>query len=473
MDVVSRLLAGALLAALALACTSDEEPPAATATPPAIATVSPTATPSPTATRTPTATPSPTATTPEPSVTPYAVTFARGDEIDLSPAVVFVDVESGESTAWVFPGAWPEFDVAPSGEFILWREALPEGGLGPMHLLRTDDGSDRLVEADSTAIEFGPGDTGFLATTQDGFVLTAFDGHGERVADLWLGATARTMTAAWSPDGRSVAIAGRSTSDGVRMSIRAEIPGPPTEEFAVSVPARSSVALEWSHDSERLVLVVEDAVRVFGRDGELLWESQGHFWGNPRWSPDDRFLYVHELPIARRGGAEIAGILASHLFTREGQLLFRVPSAASCAGDPWSFEGDALEFGRYRISVDGTLTEVEDGRHPGVFSRFDSPVDAALMVRWVFDAGAARRLERLLADGASEMLLKLPAGEGFHFAHYGLSDTTWWTDDGRYVFTTPEIGHGGCGEGSPAPEQPPVGVERPPFDSDEVETNGR
>lgn len=58
----SRLIAGALLAAVALACTPDEEPPAATATPLAVAIVVPTATPSPTATPTPTATTTPTAT---------------------------------------------------------------------------------------------------------------------------------------------------------------------------------------------------------------------------------------------------------------------------------------------------------------------------------------------------------------------------------------------------------------------------
>ena len=467
---MGRLIAGALLAALALACSSDDEPPAATATPPIVATVSfasppsSTATPTPSATATPrpTLSPQPAAATPEPVAKPYAVIFAQGDEIDLSPAVVFVDVASGESTAWVFPGAWPEFDVAPSGDFILWLEALPEGGL--VHLLRTDDGSDRLVEADPGVIEFGPGDSGFVSTVGEGSVVTVFDGRGERVGDLWRGASNALPVAAWSPDGRSVAVARNLTGTSMRLSIWPDIPGS-ASEFDSDVPVASKVALEWSQDSERVALVVGDAVRVFGRDGELLWESGGHFWGNPRWSPDDRFLYVHESPIARSGGTKIVGIWASHLFTREGQLLFRVPSAASCAGDPWSFDGDALEFGRYHISVDGTLTEVEGGLDTGVFSRLDSSVDAALMVRWVFDGGARPRLERLLADGASQMLLRLAAGQRFHFAHYGLSDTTWWTDDGRYVFTTPGIGHGGCAEGPPAPDQPPVGVERPPFDS--------
>ncbi|MDA0352392.1 MAG: hypothetical protein O3A10_09310 [Chloroflexi bacterium] len=157
---------------LVAACDSDEDgatttatagvSPTSEATRTVTATIAPSASASATGAAAPTATPGP----------PHLERFAAGEVIDVAPAVVFVDPETGAAEAWVTPGAFPEVAVAPDGSYVVYQVA--EG----FRLLRTEDGADRTIVADSLPIELGPGGAGFVATTQDRFVVSAFDGRG-------------------------------------------------------------------------------------------------------------------------------------------------------------------------------------------------------------------------------------------------------------------------------------------------------
>lgn len=356
--------------------------------------------------------------------TPYAVSFARGEPIDVSPAVVFVDAESCQATAWVFPGAIGEFGVPPSGAYIVYR--VTDG----FRLLRTDDGSDRAIIATSLPIEYGPGDSGFIATTQDRFVVSRFDGRGEHRADLWLGGVNRRTAVEWAGDGSAVAWSLGPGSDArLHLTIRPVSDGGP--EYAIDLGvSRGAPSLEWPGDGRWIAVVTSDFVRVFNRDGELMWDFAGQFYGNPRWSPDASHLYVNAMP-----GPDIG-----YLFTADGEALFRVlvSEASGCGGDPWLVDGSGIEFGQWTVSVEG---EIEP-----------------LLTR-------SRSLYPELAVYEVELA---PSVDGFHIPHYAsgrTSDHVDLTDDRRLVFTTPEIGHGGCAGalGGWPPGAPQV--QRPPYES--------
>ena len=417
------LMVGVLLLALLLgaACSSDATPeiaPTATQTATSTAT-EPTATgtmrPSPTPILSPRATATP---VPEPEP-PYLEHFAAGEAIDVSPAVVFVDTETGDAEAWVIPGALSEFAVAPSGSYIAYLSGSPDDP--QRHLLRTDDGADREIVADAWPgpLTFGPGDTGFVATTQGGFALTAFDGFGDSLGDLWLGANTGPTTAAWSPDGSLIAIAGYSEDSLIlRASIR-EVGGDMVSLTETGLDEiYSPVALNWSPNSERLALVSSLGLSVFDRAGMKLWHfDSDELRSNLRWSPDSQHLYVP----SGYGGSD------GSVFTADGVTVLRAKSAGVCFGDPWLADGSGFRVLRSRTDgsdriymLDGTVTEAAEQSdlfpNPG---RYGARVDGSI---------------------------------GHHFVHLpeytaggNWRDTLKFTDGGRFVVTTPGIGHDGCG----------------------------
>jgi hypothetical protein len=401
------------------ACNEGSETPA---TPIELSATASPVTPTTTATTTSTATTTATATAPAPPEPPYRVTFEAGEPIDVSPAVVFVDPNTGSAEAWVIPGPGAEFSVAPSGSYVVYQQGEE------YRLLRTEDGGDRAIEVDSRPIEFGPGDSGFVAATQGRSVISAFDGLGSHLGELWNGKADARTAVSWAPDGESVASAihpGAGSS--LQLTIRAV-----GDWSAVSVEAGRSaggVSLEWSHDSERIAVVTEDRVRVFSRGGELLGEFAGQFggyWANPRWSSDDAHLYVNQMP---RSGGELA-----YLFTADGEAVFRffTPSyAGGCGSEQW-VDGQTVEFGRYDVRLDGTF-ELHGRRSNRLYPRLSS------------------------------YGLVLPEEFAFHIPHYGAGNTVRWTSDGRLVFTTPSVGHGGCGEGWRESSATEPRIEWPPY----------
>ncbi len=420
---VARLVAAAAAAGVLLAgCTSSRPAvPSATATrATTVATVSP-ATPAVTPTLAPAA--SGTAVvSPEP---PYVRTFAKGETVDVAPAVLFIDPVSGTTTAWVVPGAQGDFGVAPSGAYIVYRVA--DG----YRVLRTDDGSVHAIGATSLPVEYGPGEVGFIAPVAGGDLVTAFDGHGDVLADLWRAARGRAFAASWSRDGAAIAVAQEVTDARVNLGIAPDLAhwAPVDRHFDVTPDTEHDLSLAWSPDGSRLALVTGQAVRVLDRHGADLWSDEGQFWGNPRWSPDGRYLYVDDMP---RSGADVA-----YIYAADGTALFRFVApdyAGGCGGDPWRADGGEFDFGHYRVSVDGTFGE---GGQP------------------------AGRLQGPDAYG-----VLIPASAGWHVPQYTAGarpSVVTRLDDSRAVVTVPAgAGRDGCAEAW----RPGVGtarVNRPPY----------
>lgn len=368
------------------------------------------ATPVPTASATEVEEPTPTVSpTPRPTAAaPYRVEFAAGEPIDVAPAVLLIDPDSGHTTAWVFDASWGEFGVSPEGDYIIW----PDGE--EFHLLRTDTGDDRVVGGLSgLPISYSANGDGFLGHTHGGGILSWFDAQGNGRGDLQIGVDVGRGSQAWGR--QAVARAGycdRPTCNSQNVlslwtrpvlsdgSIGQARSGP---DFITTVPEFSPVSLRYSHEGDRLVLVTSDAVRVFDLTGAMIWEVQGRFHGNPRWSPDDRHLYVSEM-----GGGETA-----YLFSAEGAevLRFETGYAGGCAGEVW-LDDSAFAFGEFRVAVDGSIEELP--RHHDLY------ID----------------LEALGVTLA-------PSTDGFHQLHYG-DEYRPFLNDGTIVVSTPGIGHGGC-----------------------------
>jgi len=373
-------------------------------------------------------TPSATATATVVPARPYRVTFAAGETIDVSPAVVFADLETLEAEAWVIPDARFEFAVSPAGTYVIYN-----AGDG-FKLLRTDDGSVTSLGIGEWPVELGPGDSGFIARGEEQFLGSLFDGKGKGLRSLWLSDPEKLFVAAWAPDGRSIAI---TQIDGdvprVKLEIWPELMSPSSPVlFSRRASQETRPSLEWSPDSERLALVTSDAVRVFDRERTLLWTVEGEFFGNPRWSPDGAYLTVSAMPsVVGHDGSEVGIAPVTYLLTRDGAEVLRVTGAGSCAVDPWH-NASAFTAGRNIITVDGVIRS-----YP-------------------------RRIPEIWY-GPETFGLELAPDLGFHLPHIAARSSGQLLEDGRLVFTTPEIGHGDCGTIVGASEWPAIAVERPPY----------
>ncbi|MQC82840.1 MAG: hypothetical protein DWG75_01125 [Chloroflexi bacterium] len=194
--------------------------------------------------------------------------------------------------------------------------------------------------------------------------------------------------------------------------------------------------MEWSHDSERIAVVTRGHLRVFSRAGELFGQFEGEFgdeaggyWLNPRWSSDDRHLFLDDMPAS---GGELA-----YLFSADAEPLFRffIPSfAGGCGGEPW-IDAGTLEFGEYDVRIDGTFE---------------------LHGRQRRDVWSIGRLGVTLAEGIS-----------YHLPQLGLRDGYGVLDDGRIAFSTATwtLGGGGCGSGWGGSSETEPAVEWPPFEA--------
>jgi dipeptidyl aminopeptidase/acylaminoacyl peptidase len=433
-----------LLALLVSACTS-EPPPELTPTVTTTATEAVT-------TATPWVSPTPiisprreTATPPAANDPPYRVVFAAGELIDVSPAVVFVDTKTRDAEAWVIPGAIPYFTVAPSGKYILYRSGSTD--TPQLRLLRTDDGSHTDIAADAWpgVIAFGPGDSGFVATTQERFLLTAFDAQGNPLADIWRGANVGATVAAWSPDGSLIFVAGNPGGGTLRAGIY------PTDTWTATDLSTDSLAtkfelptIRWAPDSQRFALVSSRGVDVVDRSGDLLWQHEtSSLRGNPRWSPDGRYLYAYASSATSGGGSPDA-----YVFTTEGELLARVLSGGDCSDDPWLADSSGVLIERYWapdqkhyiLSVAGAVSLVEQ------VDRQPSPDLSTYGIQVAQDIG--HDYSQMVATTAG-----------------GIGDTSVLTIDGHFVFTTPSGGgRDGCAIGVPG-VLPPLAVELPPFEN--------
>lgn len=386
LDLTVLLLASVVVAVLAAGCDSDAERQTATPTMPGTSE----------ATLTPTATVAPSATAVPPGP-PYLERFAAGETIDVAPAVVFVDPETGVAEAWVIPDMRsPKFAAAPDGSYVVY-----EARNGGLRLLRTDDGVAHDLGADSLPRELGPGGAGFIATSQDHFVVSAFDGRGEHLGELWLGGVSGRTAVAWAEDGELIAHALYPGGGSALTVTLTSVDGWTARPVDVG-QSSGGVSLEWSRDSERLAVVTDDHVRVLDRDGRVLGTYQGQFGGayaNPRWSSDDGFLYVGWMPPV--GGGEVAS-----LFSPDAEPLFRFVTpdyAGGCGGEVW-FDAGSLQFGEHDVRVDGALVPRSGERR---------------------DIWSAERLGVVLAEGVS-----------FHLAEYGERGGYGELGDGRLVFAT-------------------------------------
>lgn len=515
---------------LLLACTSSDPPPRSTPTERATVVTSPTAE------ATVVATPS-TRPTPANPDAPFPVTFAQNEQIDVTPAVVFVDPHSGESTAWVFPEqSAPGFTVSPDGRSVFWTEFVPpsmanrealadqlfaqlESYLSPeqrdalqtdlqalaaagargeswapiatkivddirddlppkladtlkdrlsdiasprfdglrWHLLRTDDGSDRVFDATSSPLAIDPVTGTFVANTAASDAGTSgptvFGAQGREIREL------PTHNAhygpAWSPVGGTLAHVGfdagqLGTPNTVTLYILPTLDEPPILVLEEPIPSHSPLAVEWSRDGERLALVTVDRVRVFTRDGERIWEATGKFAGNPRWSRRG-FLHVNGVaPI--EPGVDERMLPYAYLFDPDGKPTFRVRWFNACTGDPWLIDGSGIRDGRYVVLTTGELQDLGEERASDEVSPVASD---EIVLRWWLGDDGTWRLGRVGTHDVAQILAMAPS-----LPFHRLAEP--WTEDGRYVFATTVIGFDLCSEGVAARHEAPT-VERPPY----------
>ncbi|MDA0350634.1 MAG: hypothetical protein O3A10_00300 [Chloroflexi bacterium] len=423
------LVAGAALtvSTLALGCTADRDRgtptpvQSPTSTAPARAAI-------PTSSATPgsrTASPSPSPrSTPE---LPHRVTFAAGATIDVANAVVFANLDTLEAEAWVIPGVGGEVVVSPAGSYVIY--ATTDG----FRLLRTDTGTVRNLAIGESPAALGPGDTGFIARGRDRFVGSLFDGQGRSRRDLWLSDPDAPFVASWAPDGEAIAIAqigGQLTT--VAVTIWPELMGEQSVSFRRPAVDAEPPSLEWSPDSQRLAVVTADAVTMLDRDRSWLWTIEGEFSGNPRWSPEGRYLSVFAKPsVVARDGGEAGTVFATYVFTSDGDDVLRFPAGGACEGNPW-FDATSFAAFSHRVYLDGRVT--------------------------TYEGPSADRWERL-----EDLGFEVGPDVGYHWAHIAARDASHRLEDGRLVFTTVNAGHGGCGEGSPPTEWPAAEVDRPPY----------
>ena len=360
----------------------------------------------------------------EAPIAPYRLTFAADEPIDVSPAAVFANTDSGEITVWAIPDAVQEIAVAPSGNFILWWEV----GTHISHLLRTDSGIDRVLAVDimlRSVREFGPNDAGFVAIgREDSRETIIFDAFGHLLVELQDEGAALT---AWAPDGRTFAYAWGNT---LHVTVLPEAASDPPE-MLFTILLGAVVGLDWASDNERLAVVTQDTAYAFDRAGDELWQTPGEFYRNPRWSPDGQLLIV-----------AASNPDSTYVFDRAGNLIREVEDANTCQGNLWA--ADSSGFFTLRAFI-----RIADRVPDAVGYLVQSPVDVRLV--WAVERTNDGALAIVLHDRTSDSArsIAIVAGEqSIHLVHtdnYRGDDVVAWTSDGtRIVFTIPAGQHDGC-----------------------------
>ena len=372
-----------------------------------------------------------------------------------APAVVFANVETGVLTIWQIPNAFPEFAVSPSGTFLVWREALSAGGLGPPFLLRTDAGRVRRLPP-LDVIEMGARGAGFIARHADG-ALVVYDGQGRPVRTL-APASSQPLTA-WSSDGSRIAVADCCAADSSASLTIQTLSGSGDEPADFERP-EAVIGLEWSPDGANLAVVTSSRISVVTASGAPVWELRlPTLLGNPRWSADGRHLTVMAQADRAAGGAPL-----TYLISLSGEVRYRAVGAIACGDDPWLADGETFRaFGNafYLLSIDGrveqTATEV-----------YGSPTKAEAHWFWR-NTGDAWEAVVTAPDSPPQSVARVQVSTeiGFHLVHVGPEfggDLVAWTEDGSsIIFSTPGVGHGGCAGHSFSFPVPDVRVESPPF----------
>ena len=339
--------------------------------------------------------------------------------------------------------------------FLIWRELLGGGGLGPTFLLRPDTGRVRRLPP-LDVIEMGARGAGFIAQHPDG-ALVVYDGQGCPVRTL-AAASSQPLTA-WSSDSSRVALTDCCAADG-SASLTIHALNGSGEEPATFEWREAVIGLDWSPDGANLAVVTSSRISVVTASGAPSWELRlPTLLGNPRWSMDGRHLTVMARADRATGGAPL-----TYLISRSGEVRYRAVGAITCGDDPWLADGETFRaFGNafYLLSVDGrveqTTTEV-----------YVSPTNAEAHWFWR-NAGDASEAVITRPDSTpqSSARVQVSTETGFHLVHVGPEfsrDVVAWTEDGRsIIFSTPGVGHGGCaghGFSFPVPE---LRVESPPL----------
>jgi len=314
-----------------------------------------------------------------------------------------------------------------------------------------------VFDATSLPLAIDPVTGAFVANTAASDAGTSgptiFDAQGQEIRQL------PTHNAhygpAWSPVGGTLAHVGFDAGQSgapntITLYILPTPDEPPILVLEEPIPSHSPLAVEWSRDGEQLALVTVDRVRVFTRDGELIWEAEGEFQGNPRWSPLG-FLHVYGIAPIDSGVDE--PLPYAYLFDPDGESMFRVRWFGACTSDPWLADGSGIRDGRYVVLTTGELQDLGEERAADEVS----PVNPqAAVLRWARDDDGGWQLGLASGDGIDPILTVAPDPGRYRVDRP-------WTTDGRYVFSTdPASTHGGCGEGWLAPPEIPT-VERPPY----------
>jgi dipeptidyl aminopeptidase/acylaminoacyl peptidase len=268
----------------------------------------------------------------------------------------------------------------------------------------------------------------------------------------------RPRSVFWSPDS---ALALVSTLSGTFL-----ISASGSEVEQISIHGIRSAA--WAPDGSKVAMVAritseqpdtDFGVRVYNRDGELLWQAATEYATyNPRWSPDGAQLAVEAHVPSAEQPRKLRTILLTVFDGLSGTLLYRVTGVRSCFTSPWTADGSRL-----------VLLATEPFRHVLVDPLESSVRDLPLnVIPTPFDASAGIVLSFDSESIWSFEVVDFETGERTRLAATTLSPD-WHADhdplfvQGRVFFSAPHFGHGGCGEGLQL-EDPTVAIERPPFD---------
>jgi hypothetical protein len=401
------------------------------------------------------------------------VHYAPGEVVNVKHGVFYVDPRSGAVDGWQLPDEpvpFPIF-VSPGGRYIVYGLPTPPGSRGPSW--RLFDASTMSLRAPTDGPpRFSPDESRYAVPAGGGVqVIRAEDGTVERTISLGAGgslADAAQVWLAWSPDGGSLLV---GTPDPSGRDHAGRVARVDMASGAVVVVAEDVVPVtRWAPDGRRYFTNRAGYAALDAYDAatnRVAWSVTYERLGlEPPRKPDGSFSGSIILPYASADGRRVAVEVRGgpdrpfyYLYVLDaatGAVLFRVQGAHTCGQNIWSADGRWLLVGGRRGGVAGSFLVAGDGstvRHAP--ARIDdlSPVDPATGGARGGSAGLAAIEVLDVPAGTVRRTVQFSGDIGWDFAHVPL-----WLVDGRIVVHAPHLGHGGCGEGPPDPDEIDVRV---------------
>ena len=420
-------------------------------------------------TRTAIATPTVLATGEAPA--PVHHTFAPGATIDVQDAgIFFVDIETGAAEGWVTPGsadnpfAFRVSGMSADGSRLIYDCARPAVGRvqpcggraeDPFAYYLFDTATGERTRLDAFTGEFvtlSPDGEMILGMTSRGLARAGVTQPDDvEIIDLLAEDSTLPHRAVWAPDGEAVAV-----SLGVNGY-------PSTAVWILRFNGAAPVELvhggaypaTWSSDGTKIGLLdqIKSGMWVYDDRGLLLWTRADPI-SNAQWSPDGRLLAISINPGQESEEPERIEMVDS----ATGEAQYRIVAALGCGSRIWNAGGSLLLFGSYANEGRMVVADPAERTYAATDSYWlmPSPDDPELAI--VFDGEAFESFD-LMEQQRTGVIARTASHPAWFFDHPP------FFAGGRIVFTSPHLGHGGCGEaGSGITTKPEPRFEFPPFE---------